>query len=62
MLINVKRGHEVELEYSRKDILEKLNNLFGYSVVEQIKQKSFDDEKIFRDRSSGFVVVQCFVC
>ena len=26
LLINVKRGHEVELEYSRKDILEKLNN------------------------------------
>ena len=46
MLINVKRGHEVELEYSRKDILEKLNNLFGYSVVEKIKLASFDDEKI----------------
>ena len=33
LIINVKRGHEVELEYSRKNILEKLNNLFGYSVV-----------------------------
>ena len=43
---SVKRGHEVELEYSRKDILEKLNNLFGYSVVEKIKLTSFDDEKI----------------
>ena len=46
MLINAKRGHEIELEYSRKDILEKLNNLFGYSVVEKIKLTSFDDEKI----------------
>ena len=46
LLINVKRGHEVELEYSRKDILENLNNLFGYSVVEKIKLTSFDDEKI----------------
>ena len=27
-------------------ILEKLNNLFGYSVVEKIKLISFDDEKI----------------
>ena len=34
------------MEYSRKDILEKLNNLFGYSVVEKIKLTSFDDEKI----------------
>ena len=46
LLINVKRGHEVELEYSRKDILGKLNNLFGYSVIEKIKLTSFDDEKI----------------
>ena len=46
LLINVKRGHEVELENSRKEILEKLNNLFGYPVVEKIKLKSFDDEKI----------------
>ena len=45
LLINVKRGHEVELEYSRKDILEKLNNLFGYSVVEKIKFISFDDDQ-----------------
>ena len=46
LLIAVKRGHEVEIEYSRKDILEKLNNLFGYPVVEKIKLTSFDDEKI----------------
>ena len=46
LLINVKRGHEVELEYSRKNILDKLNNLFGYSVVEKIKLAKFDDEKI----------------
>ena len=46
LLINVKRGHEVELEYSRKNILEKLTNLCGYSVVEKIKLTSFDDEKI----------------
>ena len=31
LLINVKRGYEVELEYSRKNIIDKLNNLFGYS-------------------------------
>jgi len=46
LLINVKRGHEVELEYSRKNILDNLNNLFGYSVVKKIKLSSFDDEKI----------------
>ena len=44
LLIMVKRGHEVDLEYSKKDIMDKMNNFFGYSVVEKLKFISFDDE------------------
>ena len=44
LLIKVKRGHEVDLEYSKKDIMDKMNNFFGYSVVEKIKFSSFDYE------------------
>ena len=40
----VKRGHEVDVEYSKKDILDKMNNFFGYSVVEKLKFISFDHE------------------
>ena len=48
LLIMVKRGHEVDLEYSKKEILDKMNSFFGYSVVEKMKFISFDDErKIF---------------
>ena len=48
LLIMVKRGHEVDLEYSKKEILDKMNSFFGYSVVEKLKFVSFDDEqKIF---------------
>ena len=56
LLIMVKRGHEVDLEYSKKDILDKMNNFFGYSVVEKLKfvnfdvsQKSFDKSIDFKD-------------
>ena len=41
----VKRGHEVDMEYSKKDILDKMNSFFGYSVVEKLKFISFDDEQ-----------------
>ena len=44
-VIMVKRGHEVDVEYSKKDILDKMNNFFGYSVVEKLKFISFDDEQ-----------------
>ena len=51
LLIMVKRGHEVDMEYSKKDILDKMNSFFGYSVVEKLKFISFDDEqKIFSNK------------
>ena len=45
LIIVVKRGHEVDLEYSKREITDKMNNFFGYSVVEKLKLISFDDEK-----------------
>ena len=45
LLVMVKRGHEVDLEYSKKDIMDKMNSYFGYLVVEKLKFISFDDEK-----------------
>ena len=45
LVVMVKRGHEVDLEYSKKNILDKMNNFFGYDVVEKLKFISFDDEQ-----------------
>ncbi len=44
LLIIVKRGHEIDLEYSKKQIMDKMNIFFGYSVVEKLKLVSFNDE------------------
>ena len=44
LMIMVKRGHEVDLEYSKKEIIDKMNSFFGYAVVEKLKFTSFDDE------------------
>ena len=44
--IMVKRGHEVDLEYSKKSILEKLNSYLGYNAVEKLKFISFESEEI----------------
>tara|TARA_B100000427_G_scaffold323711_1_gene327625 strand:- start:89 stop:571 length:483 start_codon:yes stop_codon:yes gene_type:complete len=42
--IMVKRGHEVDVEYSRKLIINKMNSFFGYNVVEKIKLITFEGE------------------
>jgi len=48
LLIMVKRGNEVDLEYSKKEIIEKMNGFFGYAVVKRLKFTSFDDgSKVF---------------
>ena len=52
LLIMVKRGHEVDMEYSKNDILDKMNNFFGHPVVEKLKFITFEDEdkKISKDK------------
>ena len=45
LLIMVKRGHEVDLEYSKKEIINKMNSFFGHSVVEKLKFINFDNDK-----------------
>ena len=44
LLVMVSRGHEVDLEYSKKQIMDKMNSFFGYSVVEKLKFVSFDNK------------------
>jgi len=57
--IMVKRGHEVDLEYSKKSILKKLNSYLGFNAVEKLKFISFEDEetefkeKIIKDATNN---------
>ncbi len=45
LMVMVKRGYEVDLEYSKKEIMDKMNSFFGYLVVEKLKFISFDDDQ-----------------
>tara|TARA_B100000427_G_C15301825_1_gene504345 strand:+ start:168 stop:650 length:483 start_codon:yes stop_codon:yes gene_type:complete len=42
--IMVKRGCEVDLHYSKNNIIKKINTFFGYSVVENIKLNTFESK------------------
>ena len=45
LMIMVKRGHEIDIEYSKKEIMDKMNVFFGYAVVEKLKFISFDNDQ-----------------
>ena len=45
LTIMVRRGNEVDLEYSKKEIITKMNTFFEDQVVEKIKLTSFNDDR-----------------
>ncbi len=45
LVIMVKRGNEIEVEYSKKEIMNKINLFFNNSVVKRIKLASFNEER-----------------
>ncbi len=60
--IMVKRGHEVDTEYSKKIVIEKINKFFGYKVIEKIKlitfegdQQKFNKKKINTSKKNGYL-------
>jgi len=44
LIIMVKRGNEVDLEYSKKNIISKMNSYFGYEAVKNIKLNTFEGQ------------------
>ena len=54
LLVMVQRGKEVDLEYSKKEIIDRMNNFFGKIVVEKIKFTSFDYEEKIINKEKKF--------
>ena len=44
LTVMVKRGNEVNFEYSKNLIIEKINSFFGYEAVQNIKLVSFEEK------------------
>ena len=45
LTVMVRRGNEVDLEYSKKEIITRMNTFLEDQVVEKIKLTSFNDER-----------------
>jgi len=44
LLIAVKRGNEITVEYSKTEIIRKINSYFGYQLINEIKLEAFNSE------------------
>ena len=45
LVLAVKRGNEIDIEYSKNEIINKINSYFGYKLINEIKLQSFNSEK-----------------
>ena len=53
LVIAIKRGNEIDIEYSKNEIINKINSYFGYKLIDEIKIKvsNFEDKKIINKKN-----------
>ena len=44
LVLAVKRGNEIIVEYSKKEIINKINSYFGYQLINEIRLQTFNSE------------------
>jgi len=42
LILAIKRGDEISIEYSKKEIIDKINSYFGYKLINEIKLQVFN--------------------
>ena len=46
LVLSVKRGNEINVEYSKNDIINKINSYFGYKLISKIRLQTFNSANI----------------
>ena len=46
LILSVIHGKELEIEYCKKEIIDKINSFFGYNYINEIKLKIMHEKKI----------------
>ena len=44
LLLNVRRGDQLDVEYSKEEIIDKINSFFGYKFIKKIKIELLDEK------------------
>jgi len=44
LILSVQRGDEINVEYSKKEIINKINSYFGYNLIDQIRLQTYNSK------------------
>ena len=53
LILNVIHGKEMDIEYNKKIIIDKINSFFGYNYIKQIKLKIIQEEKKYEKMNTN---------
>ena len=42
LILSVERGNEINVEYSKKEIIDKINSYFGYKLIDEIRLQTIN--------------------
>ena len=61
LVLNVKHGNQLDVEYDKKNIIDKINSFFGYNFIKEvrlvlIKKKSEKEKKIGVNNKNSIIL------
>ncbi len=51
LILNVIHGNEIDVEYKKQEIIDKINSFFGFNCIKEIKLKIVQKSKKFSDQT-----------
>ena len=45
LVLNVVHGNELDIEYKKQDIIDKINSFFGFNCIKEVKLKIVQEKK-----------------
>ena len=55
LMLAVKRGNEITVEYSKKEIINKINSYFGYKIIDKVRLETFEMKTNSKKNRSSLV-------
>ena len=52
LILSVNRGNEIDIEYSKIKIINKINSYFGYKLIDQIRLQTYNSKKIKEEKKN----------
>ncbi len=49
LILNVIHGNEVTVEYSKQEIMDKINSFFGFNCIKEVKLKVVQEKKLLKN-------------